>query len=185
MKISAATNVVSLVGTEEFPVYDATATAKAATIANVGDYFSTRARKGAKVGNSATQSITNNTWTVLTWDTELFDDGGFWASTNATKLIVPTGQAGRYLLQGRVLWAASATASLVACRIKVTGVIEFTSHRANVNHATQLASVDVAMLVDLAELEEVTLEAWQNSGGSRNVRASPDTWLAMTKLAEV
>ena len=45
---------------------------------------------GAKVYNSATQSITSNTnWHTVTFDTNTFDQGNLWRVSDPTKLTIP------------------------------------------------------------------------------------------------
>jgi len=64
----------------------------------------------AKMRNSTTQSIPNNTSTALTWDTEDFDTvGGHSTVTNTSRYTVQAGYGGYYLAHAAVAWASSAT----------------------------------------------------------------------------
>jgi hypothetical protein len=58
---------------------------------------------GVLVGNTVSQNIPNNTATAITWATETFDTDGFHStSSNTSRLTVPSGKAGYYLVGGQV-----------------------------------------------------------------------------------
>jgi hypothetical protein len=61
---------------------------------------------GFSATNSAAQTITANTLTVVTLGTETYDHGGVFASNTFT---VPSGYAGKWLLVGQVSWLANST----------------------------------------------------------------------------
>lgn len=62
---------------------------------------------GAKAYNSATQTI-NNTNAACTLNSEEFDSDAFHdTSTNTSRMTIPTGLGGKYLLQGGGFWSAS------------------------------------------------------------------------------
>lgn len=51
---------------------------------------------GVKVRRAAAYTLAQGAGTVLPWDTEDWDSDGYWTSGDATRLIVPTGLAGKY-----------------------------------------------------------------------------------------
>jgi len=56
----------------------------------------------------ATQSIANSTQTALTWNVETNDSNGFHDNvTNNSRVTIPTGYAGRYLLMATLNWDQS------------------------------------------------------------------------------
>ena len=61
---------------------------------------------GFSATNSATQSITNNVFTVVTLGTETYDHGSIFATNTFT---VPAGYAGKWLLTGQVTWQIATT----------------------------------------------------------------------------
>jgi len=65
---------------------------------------------GATVYNSAVQSIANNTYTALTFNTESFDTDAYHSTaTNTSRFTIPTGKAGKYRLQISAIADANAT----------------------------------------------------------------------------
>ena len=63
---------------------------------------------GASAYKSANQSISNNTTTSVTFNTENFDTDGFHDnSTNTSRFTVPTGKGGYYLVNGSITFAAN------------------------------------------------------------------------------
>ena len=76
---------------------------------------------GAKVSNSGATALTASTMTVLSWDTETFDSDGFHEGvTNPSRLTIPTGKDGKYLLHGSVGFGANAAADRIV-RIRKNG----------------------------------------------------------------
>jgi hypothetical protein len=67
---------------------------------------------GAKVYKSANQSIPNATWTTLTFNSESFDTDGFHdTSSNTSRMTIPSGKGGKYLVQWQAAWDPNATGS--------------------------------------------------------------------------
>ncbi len=65
---------------------------------------------GARASRSTTQAIASATWTAITMDAEAWDDGNvFDLGTQPTRLTVPTGSDGRWLVVGEANWSATAT----------------------------------------------------------------------------
>jgi hypothetical protein len=63
---------------------------------------------GAVVYNSAAQTLSNNTLTAITWNSEDIDTNGFHStSTNTSRITVPTGYAGKYLVGAVLNWDQS------------------------------------------------------------------------------
>jgi hypothetical protein len=61
-------------------------------------------RVGCKIRRSTAQTISNNTITSISFDTEVYDSGGYW--TSGTDVTVP---AGRYLIGVRGNWDTNGT----------------------------------------------------------------------------
>jgi hypothetical protein len=66
---------------------------------------------GVWAGNAtAIQTLSNNTETVLTFDSERFDTDNYHSTTtNTSRLTVPSGKAGYYLITANAAWNLSAT----------------------------------------------------------------------------
>ena len=61
---------------------------------------------GCLLTNAASQSIPYNAATALTFDTERIDTDAYHSTvTNTSRITIPTGKAGKYLITWRVTWA--------------------------------------------------------------------------------
>lgn len=67
---------------------------------------------GAQVYDSAGTALTASTFTTLPFDTETFDTDAFHTGSGS-KLIIPSGKDGYYLIVGHVQYGASATADRI------------------------------------------------------------------------
>lgn len=123
---------------------------------------------GASVYRGASQSIANATATALTFDNETYDTDAFHDnSTNNTRMTVPAGKAGKYLVTGVTYFTNHATGQRIVYIYK---------NGANVIGTIQQgisASIDcvvqTSFVVSLAVSDYVELFAYQNSGGALNV----------------
>jgi hypothetical protein len=66
--------------------------------------------RGCSVSHSATISTSNDTWTIMPMDTEAFDTDNFHSTTtNNSRITIPSGLAGKYLIICRLRWDQNAT----------------------------------------------------------------------------
>jgi hypothetical protein len=65
----------------------------------------TAPQQSCRVYRSTTQGITSSTLTTLSYDTERWDNGGFWAVGQPTRLTIPV--AGEYMVGGQIEWTAN------------------------------------------------------------------------------
>jgi hypothetical protein len=71
---------------------------------------STPTFKGCRAVTTTNQTISNNTWTVLTYNSESYDTDGFHStSTNTGRLTIPTGLTGYYLVITQAVFNTNAT----------------------------------------------------------------------------
>jgi hypothetical protein len=123
---------------------------------------------GCSVYKSANQSISNTTTTAITFDTELKDTDGFHStSSNTSRMTIPSGKAGLYLITGQINFASNASGYRSG---------EVHKNGSLVAQAFVLAPVtggwtggSVSHIIELAVGDYVELIAWQSSGGSLNV----------------
>jgi hypothetical protein len=65
---------------------------------------------GCSLYMSANQSIPNDTWTSINFDSEWFDTDGFHStSTNTSRITIPAGKAGKYGVSPQWVWASVST----------------------------------------------------------------------------
>ena len=121
------------------------------------------------------QSLSNNTDTAITFNAEEFDTNSYHDnSTNNSRMTIPAGKAGKYLLIGNLTFAANAsgvrnlqflinaTTTIGTTRIATAGLSENTI-------------INCSAIVNLAVADYVEVVAFQTSGGALNVNASQST----------
>jgi hypothetical protein len=124
---------------------------------------------GASVYKSAAQTISTATATYLTFPNELYDTNAFHDnSTNNSRLTVPSGKAGKYLLSANTAWRNNATGQRTMYIYK-----NGTTLLNAVTIPGVSASIDVyattSYVADLAVGDYVEMQVYQNSGGNLDV----------------
>jgi hypothetical protein len=124
---------------------------------------------GARVYNSAVESIPTATLTALTFNSERYDNGGLHSTTTNTSRLTAQ-KAGKYLITGHLYWAYNAT-GLRRAYIRLNGAtfiaaVELTPGAAGEN------DMSVVTVYHLAAADYVELVVVQNSGGNLNVAAT-------------
>jgi hypothetical protein len=139
-------------------------------------------RKAAAVraNRSSNQSINDNSATAVSFtgaddfDTDAFHDTG----TNPSRLTVPVGKAGYYVLVGQPSYAANTTGRReTELRKNGSGFaqIETAPMGGGVSTVVQIAGIAYFAVGDYAELFVL-----QTSGGSLNIQSG--TWLSMVRM---
>lgn len=125
--------------------------------------------QNCEVFNSGAIALTTATNTVLTFDSESWDNGGFHSTvTNTSRLTVPVG--GLYLFTGHVEFASNAT-GYRQIYLQLNGSIIFAIQRAPaVNGSVSILSIAAPYLCASSDYAE--LFATQTSGGNLNVDAA-------------
>lgn len=166
---TAADTVARLaVGTNGQVLQADSTTATGLKWANAGTAFS-----GCSVYLSSAQSISNNADTEVLWNAEFYDTDAFHSTvSNTGRMTIPSGKAGKYLVQVNLGYAANATGQRMA-RIKHrnsggTTLYENEFRVANVG-ATYETYVANWAVRDAAVGDYFTVEAWQTSGGNLNL----------------
>ena len=128
---------------------------------------------GASVYKSASQSISNATNTLLTFNSENFDTNTYHdTSTNTGRITVPSGKAGYYNLQAIVAFAAGAVGLRQIVFFKNGSVLNY-----GVQSAATTASENISnasYVVSLAVSDYVEAYVYQTSGGAINVLGGAD-----------
>ena len=79
---------------------------------------------GVSLTKSASQNIAGSTETVVTWDTENFDVGGYHSTvTNTGRITIPSGKAGYYQFNTYLGWEASGTSGLRSLQLHKNGTM--------------------------------------------------------------
>jgi hypothetical protein len=125
---------------------------------------------GVQCRNAGTNTtISSATDTVLTWSSENFDSDNYHStSSNTSRITIPTGKAGKYLVKAAVYWESSPVADALILRIRKngSGQVQFNAlPKTNGNQMTLTTTVTL----DLAVGDYLELVAYQNSGSNLTV----------------
>jgi hypothetical protein len=124
---------------------------------------------GAGIKKSASQSVNNTTFTAIQFNQEDYDTDGFHDnSTNNTRITIPSGKGGYYLITGVIGWDGNGTGNRAA---------EIRKNGSAVNYAFFQATAGVAnspvypmsYTLNLSAADYLELFAYQSSGGALNV----------------
>lgn len=138
---------------------------------------------GARVTKSAVQSLSNDTDTISTFNTETFDvDGYHDNSVNNSRLTIPTGKTGYFLIVAQNTWAANTTGTR-NMRIKKNGSTYIAASESPANVSSFNKADTISSIAYLVATDYVEVEVYQNSGGSLNVNSGDGvTFFAITYL---
>ncbi len=135
------------------------------------------------VTSSANQSISNTTWTTLTWDTQLVDSDNMMALGTETVMTVRT--PGCYAIHAQIMYAADVDGVRGLTCDRIRGGARTTLVRGGQRAAdgtgtpSQETAFQIATYAELEIGDQLDFWTWQNSGGALNaLRSSSDfyTW---------
>lgn len=128
---------------------------------------------GARVYHNANQSTTSTVILALAMNSERYDTNGFHDTvTNNSRLTVPTGLGGYYLVTGHVEWAANA-AGYRNLFIQVGGATVIAVEQVEESDSASISvRQSLSTVYLLAAGDYVELMVQQNSGGALNVNAT-------------
>jgi len=119
---------------------------------------------GCSVKRAANKTLTNSTTTKVDWDSENFDTNAFHDnSTNNTRLTVPTGQGGYYLITWNAVFEANVTGYRTSQIKKNNSTILGTGV---ITGLTTYSPAQNQLVLNLADGDYIELEVFQNSGTS-------------------
>lgn len=128
---------------------------------------SNSAQPRASAYNNAAQSLANNTFTALTFNTEDFDVGAMHSTgVNPSRMTIPAGGDGLYMIIGQVAYDANATGVRVA-QVYKNGTTALAATQAT-PLAGNAAIVPITALANLVAGDYIELRGYQNSGGALN-----------------
>jgi hypothetical protein len=82
---------------------------------------------GCSITGTGTQSISSSTWTALTYNSESFDTDAFHDNaTNNTRITIPTGKGGKYLITSCCQWSSASGTGRRMLKIYLNGVASST-----------------------------------------------------------
>jgi hypothetical protein len=113
------------------------------------------------------QSLANATLTSVTFEAEQFDTNAYHDnSTNNSRITIPAGYAGKYQINGSILFAANSTGD--------RELYFFINNSANYNYTvtkatSSLMGLQGGVILNLAEGDYVEIKVYQDSGTNVNV----------------
>jgi hypothetical protein len=118
---------------------------------------------GCYLTNASDFSLPNNTNTAVTWSSETFDTDGYHStSTNTSRITIPAGKAGKYLLTFAGFYENGGTSNSPRIRFYKNGTVFL-----SVQESAQFQMMFVlSSIVSLAESDYVEVYLFHNSGGS-------------------
>jgi hypothetical protein len=119
---------------------------------------------------SGAQSIANNTIQAVTMNSESYDTDAYHStSSNTSRITIPTGLGGYYLVTGEVTMAANATGSRQGIiTLNGTGGTRVATSNKEVPHASNNSQLAVVGVYALAAGDYIEMCAFQTSGGALN-----------------
>lgn len=130
-----------------------------------------RNRPHCRVYNSAAISLTHNTDAALTFNSERYDVGGCHSTaSNTSRITIPAGEGGKYLLTGHVEFASNATGDR-QLSFRLNGTTVLAAQRVGAN-GSSVTILSLSTVYALAAGDYVELWALQSSGGALNATAS-------------
>jgi len=136
---------------------------------------------GCSLSKSAAQSVSNATWTAISWDLENYDTDAFHNnSVNNTRITIPAGKGGKYLIASNLFNPSNSSGSRLI-KFQKNGVDIYYGdwQRANSGHST---STIASQVLDLAVADYIEVNLFQDSGGALNVNSSTDSTFTATYL---
>jgi hypothetical protein len=138
---------------------------------------STPAFVGCMVFKGASQTLSNNSFTAITFaetdyiDTDAFHD----PSTNNTRITIPSGKTGKYLVSGYILNDAGSGPMRTRIYLNGTGFVE-----ARYTLGGDDNGMGLSLIMDLTTGDYIELFGYQNSGGNNAVYGSTDLGIKAT-----
>lgn len=123
---------------------------------------------GCFLSKSGTQAITTATATALTFDTESFDTDGFHSNvTNTSRITIPSGKDGKYLVTPQVRVESNSTGRRILALYK-NGSIVLLNQFEQVPSGTGAVTVGNSFIMSLVATDYIELYFTQTSGGNLN-----------------
>lgn len=136
---------------------------------------------GCRVYASGSTTVNNSTDVILGFNNEDFDTNGFHDnSTNNSRITIPTGYAGKYLVTADVAWSGNSSGQRVLQIFKNGSQLLTTYSGATTGN---LFGQSYVVVVNLAVGDYIQVDVNQNSGSSLTVFGSSDIGSRLTAFS--
>ena len=134
---------------------------------------------GCQVKFASDYTIATGTNTVIPFTAEEFDTNTFHDNTtNNSRITIPTGQGGYYLVYGMLCFDASAT-GVRNLDLKKNG--SYLWETSGTPAASSKISLPISIILNLAAADYLELSAYQTSGANR-IMTAVSNWFGVVKL---
>jgi hypothetical protein len=124
---------------------------------------------GCRVTKSANQALATATSTAITWDVEDYDTNTMHDnSTNTSRITIPSGQGGYYLVQANLVYYDPNSSYSIAIYKNGSAVKRQYSGTTNTNDQ----DIEITAVLNLAAGDYIEIFGRQNSGGNKNVMSN-------------
>ena len=129
---------------------------------------------GCSIYNSADVSLTSGTATAITCDSEFYDTDGYHStSSNTSRITIPSGKGGYYLIQGYTQYAANATGNRTTSIRKNGSTILLQNLNSVQPEASRSTNIAIAYVGNFAVADYIELFGVQNTGGALTIQMVP------------
>lgn len=126
---------------------------------------------GCRAYHQSGVSISDVTETVLALDAERYDTDGYHSTvTNNSRLTVPSGKGGKYVITASAAWASSSDTGWFKIEILLNGTDIIAVHTQYQDSVT--ARSNVSTVYELVVTDYIEMRVYQNTGGSIVLSAS-------------
>jgi len=130
---------------------------------------------GCSLTQTTDQTTTNGATTILNFANELYDvDGYHDNSTNNSRITIPTGKSGKFILNGALACAANATGMRRIYILKNGSNIKLLISLDPLNSTGDFTMYSFATTVDATAGDYFQIGLYQESGGNLNTRSGTD-----------
>jgi len=135
---------------------------------------------GCAIYKTSTQSTANGVATSVTYDGEYLDTNGYHStSSNTSRITIPSGKAGKYLVTGNLQFASIISANIVLFLVKNGAQIVTSQYpQQSINYSSGATTLNVSAIVDCAVGDYLEIQAFQGSGGNQDVSANRNWFTA-------
>lgn len=125
--------------------------------------------------NNANISISNGVLTVVTLNSERYDNAAVHSTaSNTSRFTIPTGGAGKYVFLGNITYATNGT-GVRAANALLNGATTITRNTtASAAAAIYGTELSFCTVYALSAADYVEMQAFQSSGGALNVESNPN-----------
>jgi len=123
---------------------------------------------GVSLYKSAAQTVSNSTFTAITWDSERYDTDSYHStSTNTSRITIPSGKSGYYILTGSNVWDANATGNR-GLELRKNGTSLYYLFFQD-GFASNDGTYPFTGTINLTAGDYIEVFCWQSSGGNLNL----------------